>query len=224
MRARVAIVRGELAPLRDTKASPAFTRRCARRVPGARCACTHRSYALTRPSQLLDRVRPHQRGAAAPMNAGDRHSLAVLLGVEPDAVDPRRRARRKPSPDPPLVGRCSTSILGAVRCWSATARASAARSAWTSGLGAGTPMAHRTRGAARRAAFCIIDGPTRGRPGPAPGSAASCAGSPRARACGVGSRRISCAMRTRSSWPREGRPAQHHPAPTRPRQSRHNVD
>jgi integrase len=48
--------------------------------------------------------------------------------------------------------------------------------------------------------FCIIDGPTRavGR-GRAPESVASSAGSPPRRASGAGSRRISCATRTRSS-------------------------
>jgi integrase len=46
--------------------------------------------------------------------------------------------------------------------------------------------------------FCIIDGPPADGPRRAPGSAASLAGSPPRQACGGGSRRISCATRTRS--------------------------
>ena len=49
--------------------------------------------------------------------------------------------------------------------------------------------------------FCIIDGPTRGRPGPAPLCAPSSAASPPVRASGAGLRRISCATRMRSSSP-----------------------
>ena len=47
--------------------------------------------------------------------------------------------------------------------------------------------------------FCIIDGPTRGRRGQEPPSVRSSAGSPPAPASGAGSRRTSCATRTRSS-------------------------
>ena len=49
--------------------------------------------------------------------------------------------------------------------------------------------------------FCIVDGPTRGRPGRAPRSAASSAGSQRKHASAAASRRTSCATRTRSSSP-----------------------
>jgi integrase len=49
--------------------------------------------------------------------------------------------------------------------------------------------------------FCIIDGPTRGDRGRALQCAASFAAPPRARASDVGSRRISCATRTRLSSP-----------------------
>ena len=48
-----------------------------------------RSYAIARPSprQLRERFRPHQRGASTAMNTDDRRTLAVLLVLEPDAVD-----------------------------------------------------------------------------------------------------------------------------------------
>ena len=46
--------------------------------------------------------------------------------------------------------------------------------------------------------FCIIDGPTRGRPWSMPPSAPSPAGSPLAPGSGDASRRTSCATRTRS--------------------------
>jgi hypothetical protein len=59
--------------------------------------------------------------------------------------------------------------------------------------------------------------------GGAPRFAPSFAGSPHAQASGAGSRRTSCAMRTRSARPGE-HPAQHHPAPTRARQPRYDVD
>src|SRR5262245_31468090 len=39
--------------------------------------------------QLWDRLPPHQGRASGPVDAGDRRSLAVLLVVEPDAVDVR---------------------------------------------------------------------------------------------------------------------------------------
>jgi integrase len=48
--------------------------------------------------------------------------------------------------------------------------------------------------------FCIIDGPTRGRRGQEPPCAASSGASLPKRVSGAGSRRISCATRTRSSW------------------------
>jgi integrase len=49
--------------------------------------------------------------------------------------------------------------------------------------------------------FYIIDGPTRGDRGQPPRSAPSSAGSPLGRGSGAGSRRTSCATRTRSNWP-----------------------
>jgi hypothetical protein len=52
--------------------------------------------------------------------------------------------------------------------------------------------------------FCSIDGPTAGDRGQAPASAPSSAGSPPARASDAGSRPISYATHTRSSWPARG--------------------
>ena len=49
--------------------------------------------------------------------------------------------------------------------------------------------------------FCIIDGPTRGGPGRAPGSGSSSVGSLPRRESGGGSRRINCATPTPSSSP-----------------------
>jgi hypothetical protein len=67
--------------------------------------------------------------------------------------------------------------------------------------------------------FCIIDGPTRGRPW----SGAAVRREFRRLAVRAGvraaSRRTSCATRTRAR-----RAAEHHPAPARPRQPRHDLD
>jgi hypothetical protein len=71
--------------------------------------------------------------------------------------------------------------------------------------------------------FCVIDGPTRGRPWSSAASAASSAGLPRVQPCGVGSRRISCATRTRWSWPARACRSTSSSASS-PRQPRHDVD
>jgi integrase len=55
--------------------------------------------------------------------------------------------------------------------------------------------------------FCIIDGPTRGRPWSVAAVRGEFAASPRSRACGVGSRRTSCATRTRSNSPARACPS-----------------
>ena len=47
--------------------------------------------------------------------------------------------------------------------------------------------------------FCVIDGPTRGRPWSATSVRGSCAGTPRPLACDAGSRRTNFVTRTRSS-------------------------
>ena len=48
--------------------------------------------------------------------------------------------------------------------------------------------------------FCVLEGPTRGGRGRAPGCAPSCADSPPTLVFGDASRRISCATRTPSRW------------------------
>jgi Phage integrase family len=59
-----------------------------------------------------------------------------------------------------------TSTPGAARCWCATARAvGAARSAWTPGAGNSCGRGSRAASSSRSGrCFCVIDGPTRGRP------------------------------------------------------------
>jgi integrase len=69
-----------------------------------------------------------------------------------------------------------------------------------------------------RAAVRIIDGPTRGRPWS--GAAVRCESRRLAAVAGI--RRRFAPPRTRARTRPRGRPAQHHPAPTRTRQSRHD--
>jgi hypothetical protein len=104
--------------------------------------------------------------------------------------------KRSPSPS-------TTSTTGADRSWSATARAgAAARSGWTSGAGnscgRGWPRASSFRSG--RCSASSMARPAGGR-GQAPPSAASSGASRPRRASGAGSRLISCATRTRLSWP-----------------------
>jgi integrase/recombinase XerD len=70
-------------------------------------------------------------------------------------------ASRKRSRSPSTI-----SITGADRCWSAAARAgAAARSTWTSGGGSSYGRGWNARAELPVGPlFCIIDGPTRGRP------------------------------------------------------------
>ena len=73
--------------------------------------------------------------------------------------------------------------------------------------------------------FCIIDGPTRGRPWPALPSAASSAASPRKQASGGGSLAPAAPRaRARARARPRGRAAEHHPAPARAFEPRHDLD
>jgi hypothetical protein len=85
------------------------------------------------------------------------------------------------------------------------------------------PWLRRTRRAARRAALLVIDRPTAGDPGRAPRSAPS----PPARSASrrpASLRAAPAAPRARARARPRRRPAQHHPAPTRARQPRHDLD
>jgi hypothetical protein len=70
--------------------------------------------------------------------------------------------------------------------------------------------------------FCVIDGPTRGRPWS--GAAVRSEFRRLAARAGVRRRAAPAAPRARARARPRGRRAQHHPAPARPRQSRHHVD
>ena len=69
------------------------------------------------------------------------------------------------------------------------------------GVGAACPVAEDAGGAAGRPAVLRRQRPTRGRPWSAGAARSELRASPARPACGGGSRRTSCATRTRSRWP-----------------------